>query len=81
MPYKLMVDGQLHPSASVGIPFQKKAGLHNKEAKMKKINNDTLNALLGILTTVLRLFIGLLIVSGVLYAVAGLYYSITYLLF
>ncbi|WP_186763789.1 hypothetical protein [Planomicrobium sp. CPCC 101079] len=48
---------------------------------MKKINNDTLNALLGILTTVLRLFIGLQIVSGVLYAVAGLYYSITYLLF
>lgn len=47
---------------------------------MKK-TNDGLNTLFGILKTVLRLFIGLLIVSGILYAAAGLYYSITYLLF
>ncbi|WP_186725612.1 hypothetical protein [Planomicrobium sp. CPCC 101110] len=48
---------------------------------MKKKNDGHSKILLGILETALRLFVGLLIVSGILYAAAGVYYTITYLMF
>ncbi|WP_181313574.1 hypothetical protein [Planomicrobium soli] len=48
---------------------------------MKKSNDGMRNTLISILRTICFFFIGLLIVSGFLYALVGLYDLITYLFY